>query len=86
MPDGETRRLGERGRVRRDGDGGAVRFVGVTFDSPSAKQIQAALRGSEARLLDDLAAMTKLQEVSTRLVQTSDPAAPLLEIVDAAIR
>ena len=36
-------------------------------------------------MLDDLAAMTKLQEVSTRLVQTSDPAALLLEIVDAAI-
>jgi PAS domain S-box-containing protein len=85
MPDGEARWLGERGRVRRDGDGRPVRFVGVTFDFTERKQIEAALRGSEARLLDDLAAMTKLQEVSTRLVQTSDPAALLLEIVDAAI-
>jgi len=85
MPGGETRWLGERGRVRRDNDGRPVRFVGVTFDFTERKQIEAALRDSEARLLADLAAMAKLQEVSTRLVQTSDPAALLLEIVDAAI-
>ena len=46
MPDGETRWLGERGRVRRDGDGRPVRFVGVTFDFTERKQIEAALRAA----------------------------------------
>src|SRR5262249_50172836 len=49
------------------------------------KRAEEALRQSEKRLAADLADMTRLQEVSTQLVQTSDAAALLLEIVDAAI-
>jgi PAS domain S-box-containing protein len=40
---------------------------------------------NEKRLAADLAAMTRLQEVSTRLVQAGDTTSLLLEIVDAAI-
>ena len=42
-------------------------------------------RRTEERLNADLAGMKRLQEVSTRLGDDSDPAGLLLEIVDAAI-
>ena len=44
-----------------------------------------ALRRSEEQLASDLASMTRLQDVSTRLVQSGDENLLLLEIVDAAI-
>jgi PAS domain S-box-containing protein len=50
-----------------------------------AERAEAALRESEQRLAAELASMSRLQEVSTRLVQTGESTSVLLEIVDAAI-
>jgi GAF domain-containing protein len=44
-----------------------------------------ALRHNEERLAADLAAMTRMQQVSTRLVQAGDSSELLQEILDAAI-
>ncbi|HEY7519914.1 MAG TPA: ATP-binding protein [Methylomirabilota bacterium] len=49
------------------------------------EKLQASLRESHQRLADELADMTRLQQVSTRLIGTDDLDALLLEIVDAAI-
>ncbi len=49
------------------------------------KQAEETLRQSEKRLAADLAAMKRLQEVSTRLVHDGSTEPLLLEIVDAAI-
>jgi PAS domain S-box-containing protein len=49
------------------------------------QRAEEALRASEERLAADLAGMSQLQEISTRLVQASDRLSLLLEIVDAAI-
>ena len=49
------------------------------------ERLQASLRESHERLAHELADMTRLQQVSTRLIGTDDPETLLLEIVDAAI-
>ena len=66
--------------------------VGVLRDITDRKQAEAALREREehirrlnTHLQADLARMTRLQQVSTRLVQTHDVAALLDEILDAAL-
>ena len=46
---------------------------------------EAALRQTEKRLAAELASMSRLHEVSTRLVQAGDSTSLLLEILDAAI-
>src|SRR5262249_34099023 len=65
--------------------GGPPMFTGYLRDITERRRAEEALRESEKRLAADLAGMRRLQQVSTRLVQTSDAAALLLEIVDAAI-
>ncbi|HEV7577456.1 MAG TPA: PAS domain-containing protein [Caldimonas sp.] len=62
-----------------------VKWLGVSTDIDDRKRVFEALTASEARLATDMAAMKRLQEVSTRLVRDGDDIAPLLEIVDAAI-
>jgi PAS domain S-box-containing protein len=62
-------------------DGAVLMLV----DVDSLKRAEEAWHQSEQRLAAELAGMTRLQEVSTQLVQASDPAGLLLEIVDAAI-
>ncbi len=54
-------------------------------DITARKQAEAALRESERLLTADLAAMTRLQEVSRQLVHDGDLTALLQEIVDTAI-
>jgi hypothetical protein len=49
------------------------------------RHVEEALRKSEQRLAAELAAVARLQEVSTRLVQVGDSPTLLLEILDAAI-
>jgi PAS domain S-box-containing protein len=61
--------------------------VGVKHAAMVLQHIMAedAQRNSERRLAADLADMSRLQEVSTQLVQAGDTRSLLLEIVDAAI-
>ena len=59
--------------------------IGFGLDTTERKGAEEALRRSEERLAADLAGMTRLQEVSTRLVRAGDTTSLLLEIVDAAI-
>jgi PAS domain S-box-containing protein len=60
-------------------------FTGHLCDIAERKRAEEALRESEKRLAAELAGITRLQEVSTQLVRTSDVATLLLGIVDAAI-
>jgi PAS domain S-box-containing protein len=69
----------------RDGSGKVVSASVIAHDISERKRAEKALRASEKRLAADLAGMARLQEVSTRLVQSSDPTPLLLEIVDAAM-
>ena len=63
-------------------DGGLANyFRDITF----RKRSEVKLRESEERLAADLAAMTRLQEVSTRLVPAGDSTPLLLEIVDVLV-
>ncbi|MFO0951231.1 MAG: PAS domain S-box protein [Isosphaeraceae bacterium] len=59
--------------------------VGIAVDVTRLKQAEEALKASERRLAADLADMTRLQEVSLRLVRAEDTTALLLDLVDAAI-
>jgi PAS domain S-box-containing protein len=65
--------------------GAPPKFSAYLCHITERKHAEVALRESEKRLAAELAAITRLQEVSTQLNQTSDVAALLLGIVDAAI-
>jgi two-component system CheB/CheR fusion protein len=69
----------------RDSSGKVVSASAIAHDISERKRGEEALRASERSLAAELAGMARLQEVSTRLVQSSDPTSLLLEIVDAAI-
>jgi PAS domain-containing protein len=69
----------------RNAQGKVVSVSAIAHDISERKRAEAALREKEDRLAADLAAMTRLQQVSTRLVQAGDSTSLLLEIVDAAI-
>jgi PAS domain S-box-containing protein len=69
----------------RDGSGKVVSGSVISRDISERKRAETALRESEKRLAAELAGMSRLQEVSTRLVQAGDSTSLLLEIIDAAI-
>jgi PAS domain S-box-containing protein len=69
----------------QDADGQVIALLSMAQDITERKRAEEALQDSEECLATDLAAMTRLQEVSTRLVPAGDTTPLLLEIVDAAI-
>jgi PAS domain S-box-containing protein len=83
--DGSYRWVLSRGVALRDGSGKAIRLTGTTVDITDRKRAEQRLHESERSLTAELAGMTRLQEVSTRLVQAGDSTSLLEEIVDAAI-
>ncbi len=83
--DGSYRWMLVRGVATRDDTGKPVRLIGSSVDITELKRAENAARVSEERLAADLAGMSRLQEVSTRLVQAGDSHSLLHEIVDAAI-
>jgi PAS domain S-box-containing protein len=65
--------------------GRRVGAVNVFDDVTDRERAEEALRESEKNLAAELAAMARLQGVSTRMVQAGDSTSLLQEIVDAAI-
>jgi PAS domain S-box-containing protein len=71
--------------LQRDAAGAPAYAIVVLEDIAERKRAEAALRERDERLAADLAAMTRLQQVSTRLVPIGDSTPLLEEIVEAAI-
>lgn len=69
----------------RNAEGDVVAVLSMVQDITERQQVDEQLRESRARLTADLAAMTRLQQVSTRMMPSSESTTMLLEIVDAAI-
>jgi PAS domain S-box-containing protein len=83
--DGAWRWFQIRAAPVRDEQGRLIKAFGTNTDIDDLKRAQEALRLGEQRLGAELAAMKRLQEVSTRLVQAADSVPLLEEIIDAAI-
>ncbi|MBI3899438.1 MAG: PAS domain S-box protein [Gammaproteobacteria bacterium] len=71
--------------VIHDARGRPFRTVAVVEDITERKQANEALKQSEARLAAELQAMSRLHELSTRLLLTTDLPSALNEVLDAAI-
>jgi PAS domain S-box-containing protein len=91
-PDGTVRFIHARAQAELDENGQAVRLYGAIQDVTERRQAEqalvrseASLRESEKSLAAKVAAMVRLQEVSTRLVPAGDSISLLQEIVDTAI-
>jgi PAS domain S-box-containing protein len=69
----------------RDEAGQVVGASKIMRDISERKRAEEALRDSERRLAMELTAVTRMQQVSTRLVQADDFPALLTEILEAAI-
>jgi PAS domain S-box-containing protein len=67
------------------GGGKAVRMLGATADITASKQVQAALRESEARFEAEATALARLNDASSRLWRTRELTEGLGEILDATI-
>ena len=72
-------------KCARRADGSVDYIVVMVEDVTQRKRAEAALVESERNLAAEVASMARLQEVSTRLVQTGDSTSLLQEIVDAAM-
>jgi PAS domain S-box-containing protein len=66
-------------------DGRYLGHVGISFDITEHLELTASLQESEKNAAAELGAMARLQDVSTKLVQTSDSNSLLQDIVNAAI-
>jgi PAS domain S-box-containing protein len=69
----------------RDATGEVIALLSMVQDVTERVRAEAALRDSERSLAVELAAMTHLQEVSTRLVRADDATSLLEDIVAAAM-
>ena len=83
--DGSWRWIESRGQPHLGADGRYLGHVGHSLDITDQIETTAFLLESEKNLAAELAGMARLQEVSTRLVQTGDSTSLLEHIVDAAI-
>jgi PAS domain S-box-containing protein len=69
----------------RDPDGKPLYTIGAVLDVSERRQVEQALRESEARLAVELADAKKLQNVSSQLIQEDNINALYEQILDAAI-
>ena len=83
--DGEYRWMMTTGVPRLTECGELLGYAGSTHDIDDLVRAQDALARSERSLAIELAAMRRLQEVSSRLVQAGDTDSLMEEILDAAI-
>jgi PAS domain S-box-containing protein len=97
---GFVRVLGERDKLYDSAFGNAIRTLcemvlflilllwtsgAISRHFRHRQQAEATLRDNERRLSADLSAMTRMQRVSSRLLQSTDISSLLQEILDAAI-
>jgi PAS domain S-box-containing protein len=69
----------------RDADGRIVGASKIARDITDQKRAQEAIRKLNARLTEDVVAMTRMQQLSTRLIQAGGFRELLAEILDAGI-
>ena len=70
----------------RDADGNVTGASKVARDITAQNRMEAALRESEERLADELAAMSRLHALTTRLVAATDLGPALDAVLEEAIR
>jgi PAS domain S-box-containing protein len=83
--DGQYRTILACGIPVLDAAGRVTEFVGLNYDITARKQAEARIVALNAQLSADLQSMTRLQELSTRMVAAEDYRLLLEEILNAAI-
>jgi PAS domain-containing protein len=84
LDDGVERWIQTRGQTYFEG-GRPIEFVGVALEITDRKRIEADLIAVKLALSDELAAMNRLHELSTRLTSVADLSSVLHEVLDAVI-
>jgi PAS domain S-box-containing protein len=84
-PDGSVRWVAAQGFPIRDAMGKIYRLAGVVQDITQRENAQEELLGLKDELAADLAAMTRLHELSTRLLASTDLQPLLEEVLNATI-
>jgi PAS domain S-box-containing protein len=85
ITDGAERWVDTRGQTYF-GNGRPIEFVGVALDITERKRAESDLIALKIALADELAAMTRLHELSARLTATSDLPSLLEEVLDATMK
>jgi PAS domain S-box-containing protein len=83
--DGNVRWIAGRFQCFKDASGRPLRMSGVNIDITERKRIEEALRRSEGRLASELAAMSRLHGLSSRLLSADNLTAALDDVLDNAI-
>jgi PAS domain S-box-containing protein len=85
FPDGDVRVIYGNAVPLLDESGKARGCVAAFVDVTERRRVEEALNASQQQLADDLDAMTRMQQLSARLVGADDFEALMPEILDAAI-